>query len=68
MSLDLNGDIYRSSRNSEVAVCLIPATYVGMHSPVLGPASSPALGHCGGELLDQHLVGPDSEVWPLIHV
>ena len=37
-TVDLHGDIYRSSRNSEVAVCLIPDTYVGMHSPVLGPA------------------------------
>ena len=31
-------DFYRSSRNSEVAVCLIPAMYVGMHNPMLGPA------------------------------
>ena len=31
-------DFYRSSRNSEVVVCLIPAMYVGMHSPILGPA------------------------------
>jgi hypothetical protein len=31
-------DFSGSSRSSEVVVCLIPAMYIGMHSPVLGPA------------------------------
>ena len=60
-------DFYRSSRNSEVAVCLIPAMHVGMHSPILGPAVL----HWDTEVANGQLsifVGPDSEVWPLIHV
>ncbi len=60
LALEMSIDLHGSSRTSEVAVCLIPATYLGMHSPVLGPAVL----HRDTEVA----VGPDSEVWPLIHV
>ncbi len=53
--------------DSDVLVCLIPSSYVGVHSPALGPAVL-RQGADVASLPPQNTLRPDSVVWPLIHV